>query len=203
MIFKNLLQRKGRTLLAVLGISIGVAAIIGLGALANGLQAGYDSILSGSKADLVLSQPDAVDLTTSSVDESIGNELAAMSEISAASGLLQGIVQTENIPYFFLYGYPEDSFVLGRFQIIEGGSLNSREAKLARGKALLLGTSAAEALHKQTGDTLRIMDSVFRVVGIYETGKTLEDNGAVITLQDAQEVLGKPRQVSLFYIQLK
>ncbi|MEJ2353550.1 MAG: ABC transporter permease [Anaerolineales bacterium] len=203
MIFKNLLQRKGRTLLAVLGISIGVAAIIGLGALANGLQAGYDSILSGSKADLVLSQPDAVDLTTSSVDESIGNELAAMSEISAASGLLQGIVQTENIPYFFLYGYPEDSFVLGRFQIIEGGSLNSREAELARGKALLLGTSAAEALHRQTGDTLRIMDSVFRVVGIYETGETLEDNGAVITLQDAQEVLGKPRQVSLFYIQLK
>ena len=48
MFLKNLLRRKTRTALTVLGISIGVAAIIGLGALANGLQAGYSSMLSGS-----------------------------------------------------------------------------------------------------------------------------------------------------------
>jgi ABC-type lipoprotein release transport system permease subunit len=203
MILKNLFRRKGRTLLTVLGISIGAAAIVGLGALANGLKAGYDSILTGSKADLVLSQPDAVDLTTSSVDESIGADLAAMSEISAVSGILQGIVQTENIPYFFLYGYPEDSFVLGRFRIISGAGLDTREAMQAHGKPLILGTSAAESLHKQAGDSLRILDSLFRIVGIYETGQTLEDNGAIVTLADAQELLGKPRQVSLFYIQIK
>ncbi len=117
--------------------------------------------------------------------------------------MLQGFVQTENVPYFFVYGYPEDSFVLGRFQIIEGASLDSREAIQTRGKPLILGTSAAEVLHKEVGDTMRIMDSVFRVAGIYETGQTLEDNGAVLILNDAQDLLGKPRQVSLFYIQLK
>jgi putative ABC transport system permease protein len=47
MIYKNLIRRKGRTILAVLGISIGVAAIIGLGALTEGLQAGYGSVLTG------------------------------------------------------------------------------------------------------------------------------------------------------------
>src|SRR3990172_10730251 len=98
MIFKNVLRRKGRTLLAMLGISIGAAAIVTLGALANGLKEGYNAILTGSKADLVLSQPDAVDLTTSSVDEAIGGELAAMSEISAVSGMMQGFVRTENVP---------------------------------------------------------------------------------------------------------
>ena len=56
MIFKNLFRQKGRTLLTIFGISIGVAAIVGLGALADGLKAGYDSILSGSKADLILAQ---------------------------------------------------------------------------------------------------------------------------------------------------
>ena len=54
MIFKNLFRQKGRTFLTIFGISIGVAAIVGLGALADGLKAGYDSILSGSKADLIL-----------------------------------------------------------------------------------------------------------------------------------------------------
>ncbi|UCF28813.1 MAG: ABC transporter permease, partial [Chloroflexota bacterium] len=101
MIFKNLFRQKGRTLLTIFGISIGVAAIVSLGALAGGLQAGYDSILTGSKADLILSQPDAVDLTTTSVDESIGAELNVMSDISSVSGMLQGFVPTENVPFFF------------------------------------------------------------------------------------------------------
>ncbi len=203
MIFKNLFRQKGRTLLTIFGISIGVAAIVGLGALADGLQAGYDSILSGSKADLILAQPDALDLTTTSVEESISAELVAMPEIASVSGMLQGLVPAANNPYFFVYGYPEDGFVLDRFHIIEGGGLGSREAKLSHGRPLLLGSSAADVLDKGVGDSVRIMESVFRVVGIYETGATLEDNGAVISLQDAQEVLGKPRQVSVFYIQLK
>ena len=203
MIFKNLFRQKGRTLLTIFGISIGVAAIVGLGALADGLQAGYDSILSGSKADLILSQPDAMDMTTTSVEESVGADLDAMPEVTSVSGMLQGLVPMENNPYFFVYGYPEDSFILSRFQIIAGGGLDSREAKQAHGNPLLLGSSAAEVMHKEIGDTVRIMESAFRVVGIYETGATLEDNGAVISLGDAQEVLGKPRQASVFYIQLK
>jgi ABC-type lipoprotein release transport system permease subunit len=203
MIFKNLFRQKGRTLLTIFGISIGVAAIVGLGALADGLQAGYDSILTGSKADLILAQPDAIDMTTTSVTESISADLDAMPEITSVSGMLQGLVPMENNPYFFVYGYPEDGFALSRFNIIKGGGLASREAKQAHGKPLLLGSLAAEVLHKEVGDTVRIMDSAFRVVGIYETGATLEDNGAVISLQDAQEVLGKPRQVSVFYIRLK
>jgi ABC-type lipoprotein release transport system permease subunit len=203
MIFKNLFRRKGRTLLTMIGVSIGVAAVIGLGALADGLKSGYDAILSGSQADLVLSQPDAVDITTSNVSEEIGAELAAMSEITAASGMLQGIVQVESNPYFFVYGYPTDSFVLSRFPIISGVGLDDRTAQHAHGVPLILGSSASEVLHKEAGDSLRIMDSVFRIVGIYETGETLEDNGAVIPLEEAQVVLGKPRQVSLYYLQLR
>ncbi|MGD2159320.1 MAG: ABC transporter permease [Anaerolineales bacterium] len=202
MIFKNLLRRKGRTFLTVLSIAVGVAAIVGLGALANGLQAGYDSFITGSKADLVLSQPDAYDVSTSTVDESIGPELSAMSEVKAVSGMLQGFVQAEEIPFFFVYGYPEDSFVLDRFQLIAGVPLGDREAQQARGRPLLLGASAAEILDKKPGDTMRITESVFRVVGIYETGETLEDNGAVLGLRDAQELLGRQRVVSLFYVQL-
>jgi ABC-type lipoprotein release transport system permease subunit len=203
MIFKNLFRQKGRTILTVFGISIGVAAIVGLGALADGLKAGYDSILTGSKADLILSQPDAVDLTTTSVDEHIGEDLDAMSEIASVSGMLQGFVPTENVPFFFIYGYPENSFVLSRFHIIAGGGLDSREVKQAHGNPIILGASAADTLNKEVGDTVRIMESAFRVAGIYETGATLEDNGAVIPLRDAQDLLGKPRQVSVFYIQLK
>jgi len=203
MILKNLLRRKGRTLLTVLAIAIGVATIVALGALADGVQAGYDSFITGSKADLVLSQNDAMDVSLSSLDEGIGAKLADMSEVRAVSSMMQSFVQTETVPYFFVFGYPEDSFALGRFKIIEGAGLDSREADQARGKPIILGASSAEILEKEPGDSLRMIDSVFRIVGIYETGQGLEDSGAVLRIGDAQELLGKQRIVNIFYVQLK
>ena len=203
MILKNLLRRKGRTILTVFAIAIGVASIVALGALADGVQAGYDSFITGSKADLVLSQNDSMDVSLSSLDESIGEELTTMAEVSAVSAMMQSLVQTESVPYFFVFGYPEDSFVLGRFNIIEGVGLGSREAEQARGKPIILGASAAEILEKEPGDSLRMIDTVFRIVGIYETGQELEDSGAIMRLDDAQELLGKQRIVNIYYVQLK
>jgi putative ABC transport system permease protein len=203
MIFKNLFRRKGRTLLTIIGISIGVAAIIGLGAMAQGMEVGYNTMLSGSQADLVLSQPDSFDISYSSVDQSLLEELAAMPEVEAVSGMIEGFVQTENVPFLYLFGYPEASFVLDRFQTIEGLSLFSKEAERLSGKKIMLGSMAAEVLKKAPGDTLRLGNSVYRVSGIYETGDAFEDGGALLALAEAQELLGKPRQVSLFYIQLE
>ncbi|MBL6983551.1 MAG: ABC transporter permease [Anaerolineales bacterium] len=203
MILKNLLRRKGRTILTVFSIAIGVAAIVALGALADGIQAGYDSFLTGSKADLVISQPDAMDVSLSIIDESIGREMAVMPEVAEISPMIQSFVQTEDVPYFFIFGYPEDSFVLGRFTIIDGVGLDSREAQRAHGNPVILGASAAEVMEKKPGDTLRLTGSVFRIVGIYETGKDLEDSGAVLPLAGAQELLGMQHKVSLFYVQLK
>jgi ABC-type lipoprotein release transport system permease subunit len=203
MILKNLLRRKTRTLLTVLGISIGVTAIVVLGAMANGLRSGYSSLLEGSQADLIMSQPNAMDISLSSVDESAGEQLQAMPEVSEISGMLQGWSQTEGEPFFFVFGYPLDSFVLDRFQIVEGVRLDSREAAAARGRTVLLGSAAAEVLDKVPGDSIRLSDSIFRVVGIFQTGDAFEDSGAVMDLADAQEILDKPRQVSLYYIRLK
>jgi ABC-type lipoprotein release transport system permease subunit len=203
MVLKTLLRRKGRTLLTVLGISIGVAAIIILGALTNGLEAGYASMMTGSKSDLILSQPNSMDPSYSSVDEEIGKQLEAMPEVEAVSSMLEGFVAAEKTPVLFIFGYPENSFILKRFQILEGVGLSDTSLRKLRGKPLLLGKGAADTLKKSPGDTLRLTDSIFRVVGIYQTGDAFEDNGAVLRMEDAQDLLGKARQVSMFYIQLK
>jgi ABC-type antimicrobial peptide transport system permease subunit len=203
MILKNLTRRKGRTLLTILAISIGVAAIIGLGALADGLEAGYDSMLNGSQADLVISQPDSYDISFSAVDEEIVAEVKGMPEVRDASGMVQGFTQVETIPFFFVFGYPEDSFIFERFQIVEGVDLKDRTVARSSGKPIMIGSSAAESLNKEIDDTIRINESSFRIVGIYETGDALEDSGATLPLEDAQELLDKPRQVSVIYLQLE
>ena len=167
MIYKNLIHRKGRTILAVLGISIGVAAIIGLGALTDGLQAGDGSVLTGSEADLVLRDADTIDLLLSSIDEEVGQELLVMPEVSAISGMIQGLVQTESSLYFFVFGYPEGSFALERFQLIDGFPLYSRDANELRGKPIMLGSVAAESYNVGVGESLRVGETVYRLVGIY------------------------------------
>ena len=203
MIWKNLLRRKVRTLLTVLGIAVGVTAIIGLGALADGLQAGYNAMLAGSRADLVLSQPDSYDISFSSVDESIGPVLEAMPEVEEVSGMVEGFAETEGAPLFFIFAYPEGSFALERFRVVSGVSLAESSHKRLKGKPALLGSAAAEMLEKDVGDTLRLGDTVYRVVGIYETGEAFENSGALLSIKEAQEVVGKPRQVNLYYIRLK
>ena len=83
-------------------------------------------MMQGSKADLVLSQPNTMDVSYSAVKEEIGAELLAMPEIEAVSGLLQGLVQTESEPFFFVFGYAANSFILERFNAREGYNLFDR-----------------------------------------------------------------------------
>jgi len=203
MIVKNLLRRKGRTLLTLVGVAIGVVAIITLGALADGFKSGYGSMMSSSKADLVLNQPDQFDISYSSVKETVGLQLSSMPEVDEISGMLQGITQAEGEPFFIVFGYDEDSFMLKRFQVIEGAGLYDHIRQARRGTPILLGSAAAEVMKKSVGDTIRLTTTTFRIIGIYQTGDAFEDSGALLRLVDAQSLLGKERQVSLYYIRLK
>ncbi len=203
MVLKNLLRRKARTILTILAISMGVMAIIALGSMAVGIDEGYGSMLSGSKADLILHQPNTMDVSLSGVDEEIGERLLSMPEVEQISGMVEGYVKTDASPYVFLFGYPADSFLLDRFQLIEGVGFSDPLSKRVSGKPVLLGSAAAESFKKDVGDTIRMGSSVYRIIGIYQTGDAFEDGGAVLELLEAQTLLGKNRQVSLFYIKLK
>ena len=203
MVIKNLLRRKGRTILTILGISIGVSAIIILGVIADGIGQGYESVISGSKADLTLSQKNTLEISMSGIDEGIGDQLLGMSEISDVSGMTQGIVTADDLPYFYLWGYQVDSFILDRFKLIEGDDLESRAAQTSHGKPIMIGSGASEALGKGVGDSIRLTSTTFRIVGIYETGSAFEDGGGVVKLADAQLLMGRQRQVNMFHIKLK
>ena len=200
MIFKNLFRRKGRTILTLVGISIGVAAIVALGAVAQGLQAGFSAMTRGSQADLVLTQANAMSTILSTVEETVGDQLRTWPEVADVDGVLLSNALIDESSYLFLFGYDPEGFAVAHFRIVEGQGL--AEARTVRGKPLLLGQRAAQTMSKQVGDTLRLTGSVFRIVGIYETGSGFEDAGAVIPLEDAQALALQPRRVSMLYVKL-
>jgi ABC-type antimicrobial peptide transport system permease subunit len=200
MVFKNLFRRKGRTILTLVGISIGVAAIVALGAVAQGLRAGFAAMSQGSQADLVLTQANAMSALLSSVDETVADELRTWPEVANVDGVLLSNALTGASSYLFLFGHDPEGFSVAHFRIVEGQGL--ADARGVRGKPLILGRRTAQSMGKQVGDSLRVTGSVFRIVGIYETGDGFEDGGAVVPLAEAQALALQPRRVSMLYIKL-
>ena len=140
MIWRNLWRRRARSLLTILGIAIGVAAVIALGAMADGIAEGYAAFAGGSGADLLVTQADAVDLTVSSVDEQVGQRILQLAGVRDVSGVIFNVVQLEGIPYFSVGGYDPHGVAIQHFKIIQGDSL-------AGEKQLLLGRHAAANVH--------------------------------------------------------
>jgi ABC-type antimicrobial peptide transport system permease subunit len=196
MILKNLLGRKTRSLLTIIGIGIGIAAMVALGAIANGFEAGYTAMLTSSQGDLIVTQADAADISSAAVDEVVGQQLQALPEVEDVTGMLQSIVTSEGARYFMIFGYDPQGFAIEHFKIVEGEGLSDS-------KQVIIGKIAAENFKKGVGDSLKLFGSAFRIVGIYETGDGLEEGGGVVSLSDAQILLSKPHQVGLYTLRLK
>jgi ABC-type antimicrobial peptide transport system permease subunit len=201
-ILKSLWHHKTRTLLTVVGVAIGVAAIVALSALSEGLLETYGSLAGGSKADMLVAQEEAVDIVFSAVDEKVGPALASVPSVEDVTGMIYTAASTPGTPYFIVFGYDPQGFAIDHFKIVEGQAL-SGQASRRGGAPLLLGRAAADDLEKGVGDTIRLYQSVYRVVGIYETGQPIEDGAAVVPLQQAQILSKHPHQVNAFLLKLR
>jgi len=199
-ILRSLWRRRGRTFLTVLGIGIGLSAVMALGGLADGLAGEFSSALLAGDMDLVARQAGISDIGFSTLSERVGREIAAIPGVEGVTGLIISAVamEKEGIPFLMIMGYPaEHPYMKSHFQIVEGrGLVGNRE--------VILGRATADALNTAVGRILKLADGNFRVVGLFETGVSWEEGGAaVVSLRDAQAILGKPRQVSLYAIKVK
>jgi len=206
-ILKSLARRRVRTLLTTSGIAVGVAAVVALGALAEGFIQGYAAMGGGSGADLLVMQDDALDIMFSAVDQSVGESLAGLSGVEHMTEMIYTFAATDGAPYFIVYGYDPDGFAIDHFKIVQGQPLSDDQANRRpgqpSGRPLILGKAAADDLDKAIGDTFRLYETVYRIVGIFETGQPFEDGAAVVLIEDAQEIGGKPRQVNAFLLKAR
>ncbi|MGD2177762.1 MAG: FtsX-like permease family protein, partial [Anaerolineae bacterium] len=189
---RNLLRQPTRTLLTLAGIGIAIMAMVTLRALADGLMEEVTDMVGGGTGNLVGMQADAsIDLST--IDEGVVERIAALPSVAHAEGLLTGYTTAGDLPFFVVYGYHPRKRAIRKFQIVEGESL-------ATHRQIILGRVAAENLGKEVGDRVRLFDTSFRVVGIYETGVAFQDGGGVVALRDAQRLFGQPHKVSFLGI---
>ncbi|HRW49763.1 MAG TPA: ABC transporter permease [Caldilinea sp.] len=195
MILHNLWRRFTRSILTILGIAVGVASVVSLGAMANGMADNYGNAI-GLSNDLVVTQKDAMDVVFSSLDEAFGQRMEAIADVSNVDPGVFSWIAFEETPYFLIYGYPPGSVAMAHYRIVEGKPVTGPGQ-------IAIGRRGADALKRGVDDTLRINGVPYRIVGIYETGQGMEESGGVVVLEDAQNIGQKERKVSLFQVGLR
>jgi ABC-type antimicrobial peptide transport system permease subunit len=175
---------------------VGIATIVALGGIGEGTVETFNALAMGSEADLAAIEADASDMGYSTIDERVGARLSALSDVEAVAGVGFAFDMSRGTTIIFVMGYHPREFAIRHFKVVEGEPLTAQ-------RQAIVGHQMAEVMSLEVGDTLRVLDSSFRVVGIYETGVSFEDSGVVVSLRDAQRLAGRPHQVSMYTIKLR
>ncbi len=195
LVFKNLVRQRIRTGLTVLGISIGITTVVALGVVTSSLKESAGEIIRLGGADFMVAQEGAADLSFSIVAEEDANALAEHPNVARAEGMLFHVARVGSNPYFFMIGRKGDDLALNPPPLREG-------ALWATGATdeVILGKRSADDLGAEVGGTVTIEDRVFRVAGIYQTGRLFEDGGGYAPLATVREIAGKSGVVTAVFI---
>ncbi|MBI2901675.1 MAG: ABC transporter permease [Planctomycetes bacterium] len=199
LILKNLLRRKVRTALSVLGIAIGIAAIIAFNAVASGFKESLNQYARETGAHLMVLVRDVPSAEYSRISREEADEIARMDGVLESSGSTFYMMMMKGFPAFILFGREPDGRPMQRYRNREfRGELVRAEDEL------LLGSEAAQKLKKNVGDEIELFDrKKFRVVGIYTVGTVWENVGAVVHLRVVQQKLRMGDSIQLAFIYLK
>lgn len=181
---KNVISNKTRTLLTMLGIIIGVAAVIVIVGLGNGLE-GYiaDSFSSMGTNTLTVSVLPRGSTRTLSVDDmyEIVEENSEYLDLCSPTVSMSGSMKIGNETYSTtsITGVSEDYLGIKGYSIDSGRALQYSDI-YQRGQVCVVGAYVDKAYFggNAVGETLRISGKSYTVVGVVEQqSTTLEEGG--------------------------
>lgn len=197
LIVKNPFRNKTRTVLAVVGIAIGIATIVALGIITDGLKASTEETLKAGGADFTIVEANVSDMFLSQIDEEYVGKIRNVSGVNEAVGVLTTVQPVGGNPYFVLIGIPPEKLSLSGMKITSGTQFSTGDEK-----EVIIGKVASEKLDKTLGNTLTIGKEEYKIVGIFETGDLQQDGGAFMSLENLQEMDDRSGKVTMIYVNI-
>ncbi|MBI4174421.1 MAG: ABC transporter permease [Candidatus Aenigmarchaeota archaeon] len=213
----NFSHRRTRTLLTIIGIVIGVTAIVALTSVASGLKIYIKDQLSSLGADTLIIAPGSVvsggfgppriskDLTKKDVDtiESVnGVKLASGFLVINAKGDFRKETRSANV--FGVEG-SEIEQVFSDFPPFQ--IQNGREISKSDRSEAVIGYGTANDMFSDKiniGDKIRISGRDFKVVGILKrVGNQNNDNSITINMNAARELFNEPEKISSMFAKVE
>ncbi len=186
-VVNNVMRRKARTFLTLLGISLGVAAIVALVSLSIGLKSNALDIMGKVAGDITVMEEDQM-YTTSTLTEDLMRQIANINGVQMVAPTVMLIDMTKGFtnPGAEARGVDpdmEERFSSGSWDIIEGRALRTSDTYSA-----MAGTVLADQLNLKVGQNIEYMGEDFKIVGVLTFGNTLLDQAYYINIRTAREI---------------
>lgn len=194
----NMLHRRTRTVVSVLGIAIQVATVMILVGLVNGTIEGISARLASVGADVLFQPPDAsliLGATHSVIPTALAADLKAQVEavrevtpvLNRQISQLQGRSESVNL---WAVDYPTYAKISGGLTFVEGRAI-------AGPLELNVDTILQRKYGFKLGESVEMLGQPFRIVGISQAGT----GGRIhARIEDIEEIDGTPGMASFFLV---
>lgn len=204
-VYKNILRRKARTFLSLLGIMIGVAAIVALVGISNGLRSNALDVMSTLTGDITVTKSGNI-LATETMDESVMDKIKDIKGVKYVAPVViipeKEIETGKGIGSFEVYGIdPVAEKLIGTAatEIKEGRALEANDRY-----KMIVGSAYAKMKNLKVGSKVTFYDKQFEIVGITETGNYIMDQMRAIPIDVAREVARlDPRTIHMVRVKVE
>jgi len=193
-VLRNLLRRKVRTGLTIVGVSVAIAAVVALLSVTGGYERSSKEQFASHGVDLVVVRGGVVNYNTSPLKQDLANRIEKLPGVRAVAPVLSN---SETIPGSYS-PMPESGWSIDSFEFAALNLISGRRPEASDDHPAILGKALADTLNGRLQDKVKIADTDFTVVGIYESGNVKENRSAVVLLGDLQKALEKEGEVTEF-----
>lgn len=198
LIFANLRRHRVKSLIGVLGVAYGVAAMLCVLAVVLGAIRLFEKILA-EDAHYVVFERNVSDLFFSSVDTRVADDARAHPAVEAANPMLFGIISAEGHPIVTCFGLAEGDPRLRNAAWISG----SRETFGRNPDGVAVGERASAFLKVKRGDRLTLGARDYAVDAVFSTKNGFEDGGVFMPLSVAQKHFRREGLCSVVAVRLR
>ena len=196
-VIRNLLRRPVRSLLTLVGIAIGIGAVVALTSLAWGFESTWTSTYRARGADLIVARITSRNPVPAAFPLPVVAELARLDGVRAAAGVLSDVMSIEDAPIMLVVAWELNTFIWDHLRLTRGRWPASDSEQV-----VVLGEIAAELLDKSVGDRVQIETDEFVVCGIVSSAAIAENGAVILPLGRLQALTGNAGMVNFANLKL-
>jgi putative ABC transport system permease protein len=193
---RGLIRRPVRTGLTILGISVGIAAVVALVGISRGFSKSWETGMKARGTDVVVSNMGS-SLIPKPFNVSVRDRIAHLPHVAATSGILVDVTSVEDAQMIMISAREWGGFTWNNLKLISG-----RMPRDATEPAVLLGRTAADVLKKKVGDKIQIETGELSVVGIVDGNAWVENGSVILALPVFQEITGNPDKINIIDVRV-
>ncbi len=204
--FRNIMRQRTRTFLTALGIVIGIAAIVALGSISEGINRTVENNLQLVAGKIIVHQKGSGGMLTGFSGSDITDEqvetiknIDGVGDVAPIVFYVPGPLRPLNPPDFFVIGLEPSKleyFKAEKIRMKEGRELEEGDSDV-----VIIGKDVADKFEWEVGDFITVKERDFEIIGVIERSDVEDiDSGVIVPIDDVMDILDKDTYQMVYVI---